>query len=97
VASPDDTIVMYSTDNGAAEQLARCGKYPSRTRRTPMGKGLPVPRDVSLGRGTSEPGSLLTGISASRLALPTLLAAAGEPEHQAEVPEGHTVAVKTSR
>jgi len=60
-ASPENTIVMYSTDNGPhMNSWARRRHDPrSATRRTPHWEGrLPCSRRWCAGRGTSRPGSV---------------------------------------
>ena len=52
----DDTIVLYSTDNGPAhELLARLGMTPFRERRTRTGKAPTGSRPWCAGRDTSSP------------------------------------------
>ncbi len=93
----DDTIVMYSTDNGAAlQQLAGCGHHAvPRRRRTPTGKAAGACRHSCAGRRKFKAGTVLNGIVSTRTGCRHLLAAAGEPDINEKLLNGYKTGDKT--
>jgi arylsulfatase A-like enzyme len=94
----DDTIVIYSTDNGAEVMTwPDGGSTPFRGEKaTNWEGGFRVPF-VMRWPGVIEPGSVINEICAHEDLLPTFLAAAGEPNIVEKCKEGHTVGVATYR
>jgi len=92
----DDTIVMYSTDNGPhMNSWPDAGMTPFRSEKNTNWEGAyRVPAMVRW-PGHIEPGTLYTGIVSHLDWLPTLLAAAGEPEIKEKLLKGHTAGSKT--
>jgi len=92
----EDTIVMYSTDNGVHYNTwPDAGITPFRSEKnTNWEGGWRVPAFVRW-PGKIEAGSVLNGIVAMQDWLPTLLAAAGDPEINEKLLEGHEVDGKT--
>jgi len=85
----DNTIVMYSTDNGA-EVLSwpDGGTTPFRGEKaTNWEGGWRVPCAIRW-PGTIKPGTVLNGIGSHEDLLPTLLAAAGDPNVKEDVVKG---------
>ncbi len=94
----DDTIVMYSTDNGPHyNSWPDAGITPFRgEKNTNWEGGWRVPAFVRW-PGNFKAGTVLNGIVSHQDWLPTLLAAAGEPEIKAKLRAGHTAGAKTFR
>jgi arylsulfatase len=92
----DDTIVMYSTDNGPhMNSWPDAGMTPFRSEKNTNWEGAyRVPAMVRW-PGHIEPGTLYTGIVSHLDWLPTLLAAAGEPEIKQKLLNGHTTGSNT--
>ncbi len=92
----DNTIVMYSTDNGVHfNTWPDAGITPFRSEKnTNWEGGWRVPCFVRW-PGNIPAGSVLNGIVSHQDFLPTLLAAAGEPEINEKLLEGHTAGDKT--
>jgi arylsulfatase len=92
----DDTIVMYSTDNGPHYNTwPDAGITPFRSEKnTNWEGGWRVPAFLRW-PGKIKAGSVLNGIVSHQDWLPTLLAAAGEPEISAKLLKGHKVGDKT--
>jgi arylsulfatase A-like enzyme len=92
----DDTIVMYSTDNGPHfNSWPDAGITPYRSEKnTNWEGGWRVPAFVRW-PGKIKAGSRLNGIVSHQDWLPTLLAAAGEPDISAKLLEGYTAGDKT--
>jgi len=92
----DDTIVMYSTDNGPHYNTwPDAGITPFRSEKnTNWEGGWRVPAFVRW-PGKFKPGTVLNGIVSHQDWLPTLLAAAGEPEIKEKLLEGHKADGKT--
>jgi arylsulfatase len=92
----DNTIVMYSTDNGAEEMTwPDGGTTPFRgEKNTTFDGGFRVP---CLWRwpGVIEPGTISNAIGAHEDCLPTLLAAAGQPEITQQLLDGLEVGDRT--
>jgi len=88
----DNTIVLYSTDNGA--QLYHwpdSGIIPFRgEKNTTWEGGFRVPAMVRW-PGKIKPGSVSNGIISHLDWLPTLMAAAGQPEIKKQLMQGHQV------
>jgi arylsulfatase A-like enzyme len=86
----DDTIVMYSTDNGPHyNSWPDAGITPFRSEKnTNWEGGWRVPAFLRW-PGRIEAGSVFNGIVSHQDMLPTFLAAAGEPDIQAKLLEGH--------
>jgi len=92
----DDTIVMYSTDNGPHYNTwPDAGITPFRSEKnTNWDGGWRVPAFVRW-PGKFEPGSVLNGIVSHQEWLPTLLAAAGVPDVKEKLLEGYQAGDKT--
>lgn len=92
----DNTIVMYSTDNGPHyNSWPDAGITPFRSEKnTNWDGGWRVPIFVRW-PGKIKPGSALTDIASHQDWLPTFLAAAGEPDIAAKLRAGHKVWNKT--
>ncbi len=88
----DDTIVMYSTDNGVHYNTwPDAGITPFRSEKnTNWEGGWRVPAFVRW-PGKIKAGTVLNGIVAMQDWLPTLLAAAGDPEVKEKLLEGYEV------
>ena len=84
----DNTIVMYSTDNGPHyNSWPDAGITPFRSEKnTNWEGGWRVPAFVRW-PGKIKAGTVLNGIVSHQDWLPTLLAAAGEPDISAEAPQ----------
>ncbi|MCY1740724.1 arylsulfatase [Ensifer sp. SL37] len=92
----ENTIVMYSTDNGAEKfTWPDGGQSPFRgEKNTNWEGGYRVPSMVRW-PGVIEPGAVYNDIVAHEDWIPTLLAAAGEPEIKEKLLKGHTAGAKT--
>ncbi len=92
----DNTIVMYSTDNGAEEfTWPDGGATPFRGEKdTNWEGGWRVPCAIRW-PGVIKPGTEYNEIFSHQDMLPTLLAAAGEPEIVEKVKKGHRAGAKT--
>jgi len=92
----DNTLVMYSTDNGVHYNTwPDAGITPFRSEKnTNWEGGWRVPAFVRW-PGKIPAGSVLNGIVGLQDFLPTLLAAAGEPDIKEKLLEGHEVDGKT--
>jgi len=88
----DDTIVMYSTDNGVHYNTwPDAGITPFRSEKnTNWEGGWRVPAFVRW-PGNIEAGSVANGIVSHQDWLPTLLAAAGEPDIKEKLLTGHKI------
>ena len=87
----DNTIVMYSTDNGAeVMSWPDGGTTPFRgEKNTNWEGGYRVPALIRW-PGVIEPGTIYNDVFAHEDMLPTLLAAAGEPDVKEELLTGHS-------
>ncbi len=87
----DNTIVMYSTDNGAETfTWPDGGTTPFRgEKNTNWEGGYRVPTVIRW-PGVIEPGTVLNGVISHEDMLPTLLAAAGEPDIKEKLLKGHS-------
>ncbi len=92
----DDTIVIYTTDNGPMLCLwPDAGMTPFRgEKNTGYEGGFRVPCLIRW-PGVVEPGSTINGMMAGEDWLPTLLAAAGAPRIKEQLLAGHTAGDKT--
>ncbi len=92
----DNTIVMYSTDNGAEEMSwPDGGTTPFRgEKNTNWEGGYRVPAAIRW-PGVIKPGTVSNEIYAHEDMLPTLLAAAGVPDAKEQLLKGMTVGNKT--
>src|SRR5271157_33450 len=92
----EDTIVMYSTDNGVHyNSWPDAGITPFRSEKnTNWDGGWRVPAFVRW-PGKIQAGTVLNGIVSHQDWLPTLLAAAGAPDIPAKLLDGHTIGGKT--
>jgi arylsulfatase len=92
----DNTIVMYSTDNGPENDTWPDGaNTPFRSQKdTNWEGGWRVPCFMRW-PGKIKPGSVLTGIVSHVDMFPTLLAAAGDPDTTSKLLDGCTVGGKT--
>ena len=86
----DNTIVMYSTDNGAeCFSWPDGGSTPFRNEKNSNWEGgYRVPCMIRW-PGMIKPGSVFNGICSHEDILPTLLAAAGEPDIKEKLLKGH--------
>jgi len=91
-----NTIVMYSTDNGAEKfTWPDGGQSPFRgEKNTNWEGGYRVPTVIRW-PGVIKPGTVNNDIFAHEDMLPTLLAAAGEPDVKAKLLKGYQVGAKT--
>jgi arylsulfatase A-like enzyme len=94
----DDTIVMYSTDNGPHYNTwPDAGITPFRSEKnTNWEGGWRVPAFVRW-PGKFKAGTVLNGIVSHQDWLPTLLAAAGDPDISEKLASGHKVGEMTFR
>ncbi|MEW6747066.1 MAG: arylsulfatase [Planctomycetota bacterium] len=94
----NNTIVMYSTDNGAEKfTWPDGGQSPFRgEKNTNWEGGFRVPCAIRW-PGVIKPGTVLNDIFAHEDMLPTLLAAAGEPDVKEKLKAGMQVGNKTFR
>src|SRR4051794_11087405 len=94
----NDTIVMYSTDNGPHfNAWPDGGITPFRSEKdTNWEGGWRVPVFVRW-PGKIQPGTVLNDLASHQDWLPTLLAAAGDPDITAKLREGHRVENRTYR
>ena len=92
----DNTIVMYSTDNGPHyNSWPDAGITPFREEKnTNWEGGWRVP-SFARWPGKIKAGTVLNGIVSHQEWLPTLLAAAGDPDINAKLLKGHKVGSKT--
>jgi arylsulfatase len=92
----DNTIVMYSTDNGAEElSWPDGGVTPFRGEKdTNWEGGWRVPCAIRW-PGVIKPGTVSNDIFSHQDMLPTLVAAAGDPDINAKLKKGYTVGKKT--
>ena len=92
----DNTIVMYSTDNGAEKfSWPDGGASPFRNEKgTNWEGGFRVPCAIRW-PGVIQPGTVLNDIFAHEDMLPTLLAAAGDPDVKEKLLKGMNVGNKT--
>ncbi len=92
----DNTIVMYSTDNGVHfNSWPDAGITPFRSEKnTNWEGGWRVPAFIRW-PGEIPAGSVANGIACHQDVLPTLLAAAGEPDITDKLLEGHAAGDKT--
>jgi len=90
----DNTIVMYSTDNGAeAMTWPDGGTIPFRgEKNTNWEGGYRVPTAIRW-PGVIEPGTIVNDIGAHEDMLPTLLAAVGEPDIKEKLKSGGVSAI----
>ena len=92
----DNTIVMYSTDNGAETFTWPDGGTTMfrGEKNTQWEGGYRVPTLIRW-PGTIKPGTVINDICAHEDMLPTLLAAAGDPDIAAELLKGKTIGDRT--
>jgi arylsulfatase len=92
----DNTIVMYSTDNGAEElSWPDGGTTPFRGEKdTNWEGGWRVPCAIRW-PGVIKPGTVSNDIHSHQDMLPTLVAAAGDPDIVAKLKKGYTAGKKT--
>jgi arylsulfatase A-like enzyme len=92
----DNTIVMYSTDNGPENDTWPDGaKTPFRSQKdTNWEGGWRVPAFIRW-PGKIKPGTVLNGIVSHQDMLPTLLAAAGDPDINKKLLTGHKIGNKS--
>jgi arylsulfatase len=92
----DNTIVMYSTDNGAETFTWPDGGTTMfrGEKNTNWEGGYRVPTAIRW-PGVIKPGTIINDIGAHEDMLPTLLAAAGEPGIKEELLEGKTIGDRT--
>jgi arylsulfatase len=94
----DDTIVMYSTDNGPHFNTWPDGAItPFRSEKNTNWEGAWRVPAFARWPGRFAPGSTLSGIVSHQDWLPTLLAAAGEPDVTAKLLAGHQAGDKYFR
>jgi arylsulfatase A-like enzyme len=86
----DNTIVMYSTDNGPHYNTwPDAGTTPSAARRTPTGRAPTACPRSSAGPASSPPAHTVNGIVAHEDWLPTFAAAAGDPDIKEDLLDGY--------
>ncbi len=92
----DNTIVMYSTDNGPENDTwPDAANTPFRSQKdTNWEGGWRVPAFIRW-PGKIQPGTVLNGIVSHQDMLPTLLAIAGDPDVNQKLLQGHKVGDKT--
>jgi arylsulfatase A-like enzyme len=92
----DNTIVIYTTDNGAeAFSWPDCGTTPFRSEKNSNWEGgYRVPAMVRW-PGVTKPHTEINGIFSSEDWVPTLVAAAGEPDVTQKLLDGYDAAGKT--
>jgi arylsulfatase A-like enzyme len=92
----DNTIVMYSTDNGAETFTWPDGGTTMfrGEKNTNWEGGYRVPTAIRW-PGVIKPGTVINDIGAHEDMLPTLLAAAGNPDVKAELLKGKTIGSRT--
>jgi arylsulfatase len=92
----NNTIVMYSTDNGAEKMTwPDGGQSPFRGEKGTQWEGAFRVPTVIRWPGTIKPGSVFNDIFAHEDMLPTLLAAAGVPDVKEQLRKGMKVGAKT--
>ena len=92
----DNTIVIWTTDNGAEVfSWPDGGTTPSRARRTRTGKAATACRCVMRWPGVIKPGTEINDITSHEDFVPTLVAAAGEPNVKEKLLTGYQAAGKT--
>ena len=92
----ENTIVMYSTDNGAEKfSWPDGGTSPFRNEKARTGKAPTVYPAPSRWPGVIKPGTVLNDIFSHEDMLPTLLAAAGVPDVKEKLLKGMKVGNKT--
>ena len=86
----DNTIVVYTTDNGAEVMSAGPTAAPRRSaaRRRPTGKAASACRRCIRWPGVIKPGTVYNDMFAHEDFIPTFAAAAGDPDVVAKVQEG---------
>ncbi len=91
----DDTIVMYGTDNGVhMNTWPDAGMTPFRNEKNSNWEGAYRVPYLVRWPGVIEPGSVCNDIMSNLDWLPTLLAAAGEPDIKEKLRAGHKVGDK---
>jgi arylsulfatase len=92
----DNTIVMYGTDNGPhMNSWPDAGMTPFRNEKNSNWEGAYRVPALVRWPGQIAPGTLFTGIVSHLDWLPTLLAAAGEPDIKEKLLQGYQVGSKT--
>src|SRR5438876_4138228 len=92
----DNTLVMYSTDNGPENDTWPDGaNTPFRSQKDTNWEGAWRVPCFMRWPGKIKAGSILNGIGSHQDMLPTLLAAAGDPNINEELLKGHKVGDKT--
>jgi arylsulfatase len=92
----EDTIVLYSTDNGPHYNTwPDAGITPWRSEKNTNWEGAFRVPSFARWPGRFEAGKVLNGITSHQDWLPTLLAAAGEPEINQKLLDGHQAGGKT--
>jgi arylsulfatase len=94
----NDTIVVYTTDNGAEVMTwPDGGTTPFKGEKaTNWEGGFRVPTLIRW-PGVIKPGTVINDVCAHEDLIPTFAAAAGEPDLVAKVAKGYTAGGKTSR
>ncbi len=94
----DDTMVMYGTDNGPhVNSWPDAGMSPFRNEKNSNWEGAYRVPYLMRWPGVIEPGSVCNEIMTHMDWLPTLLAAAGDPEIKEKLKTGHQAGDKTFR
>ncbi len=92
----EDTIVVYTTDNGPMVCLwPDAGMTPFRGEKNTGFEGAFRVPCLIRWPGVVKPGSTIAGLFAGEDWLPTLLAAAGEPDIKEKLLHGHTIGSRT--
>lgn len=91
----DNTIVVFSTDNGAEKFTCQMVVlHRSRAKKVRLEGGFRVPMMVRW-PGNIKPGTVINDIFSQEDWMPTLLAAVGEPDVKEKLLKGHKAAGKT--
>ena len=92
----DNTIVMYATDNGAEEMTwPDGGTTPFRGEKDSNWEGAWRVPCIIRWPGVTKPGTVSNEVFSHQDMLPTLLAAAGEPDINTKLKAGYTAGKKT--
>jgi arylsulfatase A-like enzyme len=92
----DNTMVMYATDNGAEEMTwPDGGATPFRGEKDSNWEGAWRVPCMIRWPGVIKPGTISNDVLSHQDMLPTILAAAGEPDIAAKLKQGHTAGRKT--
>jgi arylsulfatase len=86
----DNTLVIYTTDNGAMKnQWPDGGASPFRSEKDTNWEGAVRVPCLARWPGVIKPNTLITGLFSAEDWLPTIVAAAGDPDVKAKLLKGH--------